>query len=240
MNLKKKVMQNRLPKHVAIILDGNGTWAKKRGLNRQTGHKHGALNLRKIALFSQTLGIQCLSVYAFSTENWKRPTEEVDYLMALPKVFEEEFKDAFEDYDIKVVFTGRRDRLSKENIELLKRVEKETKDRLGLILNVGLDYGGQDEIVRAAQAWSKTSNKPLDVKLFSSYLDTAQLPEVDFLIRPGGHQRLSNYMLWQAAYAELYFTKIPWPAFNEKAFLKAIRVYQKRVRKFGGLKGSKT
>ncbi len=234
---KNKVFKDKLPSHVAIILDGNGTWAKKRGLSRQAGHKQGALNLRKITLFCQTLGINFLSVYAFSTENWKRPTDEVDYLMGLPKVFEEEFNDAFDEYDIKVVFTGRRDRLSEDNKALLKRVEEDTKHRKGLTLNVGIDYGSQDEIVRAAGKWSVSNEKAIDTEKFALYLDTAGMPSIDLLIRPGGHMRLSNYMLWQAAYAELYFTKTTWPAFNEKALLKALKSYQKRVRKFGGLKG---
>jgi undecaprenyl diphosphate synthase len=238
-----KIKEKPLPKHVAIILDGNGRWAKKRGLSRSDGHKYGALNLRRIALLSESLGIDVLSVYAFSTENWKRPQAEVDYLMQLPKVFEEEFKDDFEKYNIRVTFSGRRDRLSKDNIALLKRVEKESENRMGLILNICLDYGSQHELVHATQALATEVKKGIinvnDITeaAIESHLYTKDLPAVDYLIRTSGEVRISNFLLWQIAYAELYFTKTPWPAFKEKQFLKAIKSYQKRNRRFGGLKG---
>lgn len=238
-----KIKQKPLPKHVAIILDGNGRWAKKRGLSRSDGHKHGALNLRRISLLSEKLGIDVLSVYAFSTENWKRPKTEVDYLMQLPKVFEEEFKDDFEKYHIRVVFSGRRDRLSDDNVALLERVEKESKDRTGLILNICLDYGSHHELVEATKAIAGKVEKgtlsidSIDENVIASHLYTKDLPPVDYLIRTSGEVRLSNFLLWQVAYAEFYFTKTPWPAFKERQFLKAIKDYQNRSRRFGGLKG---
>ncbi|MFH5881543.1 isoprenyl transferase [Liberiplasma polymorphum] len=243
MRLKNKVLSNKVPDHIAIILDGNGRWAKKRGLDRSFGHKQGAVNLEKITLECLSLGVKVLSVYAFSTENWKRPKDEIDYLMNLPKVFENEYKDSFEHYDVRVVFSGRRDRLSKENVALLERVEKDSSKRKGIILNVCLDYGSKDELVNAAKAIAKKvkenklSVEAINEEVFQNHLYTKGLPEVDLLIRTSGEIRLSNYLLWQVAYAEFYFTKTHWPAFNEKALYKAIRSYQNRNRKFGGLKG---
>ena len=240
---KQPFKEQTLPTHIAIILDGNGRWAKKRGLDRSMGHKKGAENLQRIALEAQHLGIKVLSVYAFSTENWSRPKDEVNYLMTLPKLFEEEYKDAFKEYDIRVVFSGRRDRLNDENIELLNRVEEKTKDRKGLILNVCLDYGSKTELVEGAKAIAKdvlenkVSLDEVDETYFASKLYTKDLPEVDLLIRTSGEIRLSNYLLWQVAYAEFYFTKTHWPAFHEKALHKALKSYVKRNRKFGGLKG---
>ncbi len=233
---RKNVTKRPLPKHIAIVLDGNGRWAKKRGLPRTAGHQRGAQNLERIAVFASQLGIGVMSVYAFSTENWQRPQAEVDYLMKMPKLFEDEYEEAFRASDIKVVFSGRRDRLSKENIDLLKRVEEESKDRQGMVLNVCLDYGGRDEIVRAIDTL-KNHEEPIDEATLGAALDTGALPPVDLLIRPGGEQRISNFMLWQAAYAELVFMKTPWPAFSKRHLLKAVANYQKRNRRFGGLKG---
>ena len=242
MRLKSKILQKAIPKHLAIILDGNGRWAKKRGLSRQMGHKQGAMNLQRITLAAHEIGVKTLSVYAFSTENWKRPKEEISYLMTLPKLFEDEYKEDFKEYDIKVVFSGRRDRMSEANQALIKRVEEKTKDRQGLILNVCLDYGSQYEIARAAkQVASDVLNKKYGLEAINeskieAHLYTKDLPSVDLLIRTSGEIRLSNFLLWQVAYAEFYFTKKHWPAFNEKALYKAISHYQKRNRKFGGLK----
>ena len=243
MGLKDKVLKQAVPKHIAIILDGNGRWAKKKGLERSFGHKQGAVNLKTITLECLSLGVEVLSVYAFSTENWKRPKDEIDYLMNLPKVFENEYKESFDEYDVRVVFSGRRDRLSRENVELLERVEKESALRKGIILNVCLDYGSKDEIVQATkQIASLVKANQLDVDAINeltiqSHLYTKDLPDVDLLIRTSGELRLSNYLLWQVAYAEFYFTKVHWPAFNRKQLYKAIRDYQNRNRKFGGLKG---
>lgn len=243
MGLKDKILKKPLPKHVAIILDGNGRWAKKHGLERSYGHKQGALNLKTICLEANNLGIEVLSVYAFSTENWKRPKEEIDYLMNLPKVFENEYKDDFKNFDVKVVFSGRRDRFSKENIELLERVEKETSARKGIILNVCIDYGSQDELTQATKLIaSKVKNNALKIDeiteaTINEHLYTYPLPSVDLLIRTSGEIRISNYLLWQIAYAELYFTKVHWPSFGKKQLYKAINNYQNRNRKFGGLKG---
>ena len=242
MALKNIIKSKSMPEHIAIILDGNGRWAKKRKLSRQLGHKQGAVNLQKITLEAHKLGIKYMSVYAFSTENWKRPKDEIEYLMKLPKVFEEEYKDSFKEYDIRVVFSGRRDRLSKDNLALIDRVEDKTKNRKGLTLNVCLDYGSQYEITEAAKALAKDvlENKvtidAIDEAMIESKLYTKHMPNVDLLIRTSGEIRLSNFLLWQVAYAEFYFTKRHWPAFRQKDLYKAVNHYQKRDRKFGGLK----
>ncbi len=243
MGLKKKIRLKTIPQHIAIILDGNGRWAKRRNLPRHMGHKQGAVNLQKITLEAHQLGVNYLSVYAFSTENWKRPKDEIDYLMKLPKVFEEEYKDDFKEYDIRVVFSGRRDRLSKENKDLINRVEEKTKDRQGLTLNVCIDYGSQYEITEAAKSLAKEVKdgalkiEDIDILKMQSHLYTKDLPDVDLLIRTSGEIRLSNFLLWQVAYAEFYFTKVHWPAFKARHLYKAIKHFQKRERKFGGLKG---
>ncbi len=240
---RKKPLLNRVPRHLAIILDGNGRWAKKRGLARTEGHKKGAMNLKNIALFANELGIEVMSVYAFSTENWSRPQEEVDYLMKLPKLFEEQFRDSFKDNSIRVAFSGRRDRLSKANVDLLERIEKDTASRDGMTLNICLDYGSKDEIIRAVKEVVKEvqENKlPLDAiheETLGKHLYTSEFPDVDYLIRTSGELRLSNFLLWQVAYAEFYFTKTPWPAFGRTKFLRALISYAKRQRRFGGLKG---
>jgi undecaprenyl diphosphate synthase len=245
MNLEKRVLSNKIPSHIAIILDGNGRWAKKRKLPRTFGHKVGADNLNKTAINCSKLGIKVLSVYAFSTENWSRPKEEVDFLMKLPLEFEKSYKDNFREYDIKVMFSGRRDRFSKENVELLNRIEEKTKDRSGLILNVCFDYGSYTEMLCATKEISqlykddKIKLDDINEELFESHLYTKDLPKLDLLIRTSGELRISNYLLWQLAYSELYFTKKLWPEFNNKQLLIAIDNYQKRNRTYGGIKEKK-
>ena len=245
MNLEKRVLSKKIPSHIAIILDGNGRWAKKRKLPRTFGHKVGADNLNKTAINCSKLGIKVLSVYAFSTENWNRPKEEVDFLMKLPLEFEKSYKDNFRKHDIKVMFSGRRDRFSKENIELLNRIEEKTKDRSGLILNVCFDYGSYTEMLCATKEISqlykddKIKIEDINEKLFESHLYTKDLPKLDLLIRTSGELRISNFLLWQLAYSELYFTKKLWPEFNNKQLLIALDNYQKRNRTYGGVKEKK-
>jgi undecaprenyl diphosphate synthase len=245
MNLEKRVFSNKIPNHIAIILDGNGRWAKKRRLPRTFGHKVGAENLKTTTINCSKLGIKALSVYAFSTENWSRPKEEVDYLMKLPRELEKSFKGNFEEYDIKVMFSGRRDRFSKENKELLNKIEEKTKDRSGLILNICFDYGSYTEMLTATKEISKLYKEgkikldDINEELFSNHLYTKDLPKLDLLIRTSGELRISNFLLWQLAYSELYFTKKLWPEFNYKQLLIAIDNYQKRNRTYGGLKEKK-
>jgi undecaprenyl diphosphate synthase len=242
MSLESRVLSGNIPKHIAIIMDGNGRWAKRRGMPRTFGHQKGSENMRNVAIHANELGVKALSVYAFSTENWKRPQAEVDFLMALPKQFEEQFKGSFEKHDIRVMFSGRKDRFPKEVQELIKRVEEKTKDRKGLILNICFDYGSYTEILSGvkeiAESYKKGDIKLDDIneELMYDHLYTRELPKLDLLIRTSGELRISNFLLWQLAYSELYFTKTPWPAFNKKALLKAILDFQTRNRRFGGLK----
>ena len=231
-----------MPRHVAIILDGNGRWAKRRGRPRTYGHEKGALNIKTVAMEAHRLGIEVLSVYAFSTENWKRPESETGFLMKLPKRFEESYRDDFKEADIRVVFSGRRDRIGEDNRKFMEESEEKTKDREGMVVNICFDYGGRTEITEATRTIArqvKSGEIPVDSiteETVDDHLYHPELPPVDLLIRTSGAQRLSNYMLWEASYAELYFTKTHWPAFNEKKLQKAIDDYQKRDRKFGGLK----
>ena len=238
---KKKENLN-IPAHVAIILDGNGRWAKKRGMPRTYGHQKGVENIRRVALAASDFGIKALSVYAFSTENWKRPKAEVDFLMKLPGEFEKKFKDDFEKHDIKVTFSGRKTHLSKENLEILERITKNTSQRKGLVLNICFDYGSQTEITEAVKLIAEDVKKglvePKDItkEMIEENLYTKDLPKLDLLIRPSGEVRLSNFLLWQAAYAELYFCDTYWPAFSKKTLEKALVDFTKRNRRFGGLK----
>ncbi len=244
MKRREKLMQKPIPRHIAVIMDGNGRWAKRRGRERSYGHRMGALNIKTITLEAHRLGVEAFSIYAFSTENWKRPKEEIDFLMSLPTAFEEDFKETFETEQIRVRFSGRRDRISEKNREYMQEIEDKTKDREGLVLNICFDYGGRYEITQAArkiaEACMEGALKPEDIdeSTVESRLYTTGLPPVDLLIRTSGEQRTSNFLPWQLAYAEFYFTKTHWPAFKERALHRALRSFQKRNRKFGGLKGA--
>jgi len=242
--MKKVKLDNNLiiPEHIAIILDGNGRWAKKRKMPRTYGHQRGVENIRTIAIAASNMGIKALSVYAFSTENWSRPKPEVDFLMKLPGEFEKRFKDEFKKHDIKVMFSGRKTHLSQENLTILERITENTKDRKGLILNICFDYGSRTEIIEAIKLIAqdvldgKTKIDEITESNIENYLYTKDLPKLDLLIRPSGEIRLSNFLLWQAAYAELYFCETYWPAFSQKDLEKAIIDFSKRERRFGGLK----
>ena len=239
----KKLKTITIPKHLAIILDGNGRWAQARGLSRTQGHQVGIENIKKVALLCQSMGVQALSVFAFSTENWNRPQPEVDYLMTLPSEFEKKFSADFEKYDIKVVFSGRKSKLSNENLVILDRITDLSKDRKGLILNVCFDYGSYTEITEAVKTITQEvidgqlSIDQITSDVITSHLYTKDLPPLDLLIRTSGELRLSNFLLWQAAYAEFYFTSVHWPAFNKTELLKAFESYSKRQRRFGAIKG---
>ncbi len=245
MSVESRVLSGYIPRHIAIIMDGNGRWAKKRNMPRTFGHKKGSENLKNIAIECNELGIKALSVYAFSTENWSRPKAEIDYLMNLPSKFEETFKGKFEENDIRVIFSGRKNRFPKNVQDLIKRVEEKTKNRKGLILNICFDYGSYTEILDGVKEISELY-KNGDIKLedinedlMKNHLYTKELPDLDLLIRTSGEERISNFLLWQLAYSELYFPKVHWPAFNKKQLLKAIDNFQKRNRRFGGLKEEK-
>jgi len=221
--------EKMIPAHVAIILDGNGRWAKKYGQPRSFGHYQGGRNLFTIAKAAKNLGIKKLTVYAFSTENWKRPEDEVNYLMTKPIEMFHKNRDRISEIDYKITFVGRRDRFSKELLEVIHIIEEETKAHQGFELTIAADYGSYDEIVRAANL----SEKPITIKSIEANLMVKE--PIDLLIRTSGEQRLSNFLLWQASYAEFYFAKVHWPAFSEKELKKALKSYQERQRRFGGL-----
>ncbi len=234
-------MEYKVPSHVAIIMDGNGRWAKNRGLKRTNGHKKGAEALKKISEYVYDKHIKILSVFAFSTENWKRDKEEVDYLMNLfIKAFKENFE-VVKKKNVKVIFSGVKEKLSDKVIKQMDKMMDDTKDNKNGIFNICLNYGGQDEIVEATKKISKeVVNGNIDIKdinkdMFNKYLFN-DLPPIDLLIRTSGEYRISNFMLWQMAYAELYFTDTLWPDFDEKEFDKALDSYNKRDRRFGGVK----
>ncbi|MBU0996859.1 MAG: isoprenyl transferase [Firmicutes bacterium] len=241
--MSKKLESITIPKHIAIILDGNGRWAKKRHMPRTFGHRKGVENIKTIALEANNLGIKALTVYAFSTENWNRPEDEVNYLMTLPSEFEKQFSGDFEKYDIRVIFSGRRTKLSNENLVIMRRMETDTLNRSGLILNICFDYGSYDEITEAVKEISKEvldgkiSYQDIVPDMITKRLSTKELPPLDLLIRPSGEQRLSNFLLWQASYAELYFCDVYWPAFSKKDLEKAIMEFNRRERRFGEIKG---
>ena len=232
---KKK--ENRvLPEHIAIIMDGNGRWAKKRSLPRTAGHIAGAKTFKNIARYCNKIGLKYLTVYAFSTENWKRPQAEVDGIMNLLRDY---LKDAenFKHENIKVKFIGDLEPLADDIKELIKKDEDGSKDATGLKLNIAINYGGRDEITKAVKKIAAEGINPDDITeaTISEHLYTAGMPDPDFIIRPSGEYRLSNYLIWQSAYAEYWFSDVLWPDFTPKHLEKAIDEYNHRNRRFGGV-----
>ncbi|WP_422123518.1 isoprenyl transferase [Planococcus sp. X10-3] len=232
-----------IPSHIAIIMDGNGRWAKKRSLPRVAGHHEGMKTVRKITRLANGLGVDVLTLYAFSTENWKRPKVEVDFLMRLPEEFLSTFLPELVSENVKVEMMGDHTNLPKHTLKAITKAKEATKDNTGLVLNFALNYGSRAEIVDsvkvlAAQVAAGTLD-PEDIteEHINSGLMTKSLPEPDLLIRTSGEVRLSNFMLWQLAYTEFWFTDTLWPDFNEDSLVEAIDNYQKRNRRFGGLKG---
>jgi undecaprenyl diphosphate synthase len=229
------------PQHIAIIMDGNGRWAQSRNLARREGHKEGVKTLKKIVKHAADQDISSLTVYAFSTENWKRPKAEVDFLLALMKrTMRREVKELL-DNGVRVNFIGRKEGLSKNLIKEIEKIEKQSENNKRLTLNIAFNYGGRAEIVDAAKKIiSEAKNNDfaldeLDEDKFSSYLYNSQFKDIELLIRTGGDKRLSNFLLWQSAYAELYFTNTYWPDFDETELDAALEDFQNRERKFGGL-----
>ena len=232
------------PRHIAIIMDGNGRWATKRGLPRTVGHKAGAETFRRIATYCKEIGVKYLTVYAFSTENWKRSADEVAAIMGLLKRYLLEAVDTMERDHIRLHFFGDMGPIAPE-LRALARETDEITEHLSagdFQANVCLNYGGRDEILRAARSFAAAcaagERKPeeLDEALFASYLDSAGIPDPDLVIRPSGELRLSNFLLWQSAYAEFYFTDVPWPDFDKAELDRAIAAYHQRDRRFGGVK----
>ena len=224
----------KIPKHVGIILDGNGRWAKEKGLKRSAGHLAGYKNLLKISKYILNKGTKYLSVYAFSTENFNRPKDEVDYLMNLFMVGFKKDSKYFTKENVRVVFSGRRDKLSNEVLSAMDKMMDETKNNTNGTLNICLNYGGRAEIVDAVNRIINDDIKDVDEKIFAKYL-YHDLPDIDLMIRTSGELRISNFMLWQISYAELYFPKCYFPDFNKHEYDKALLEYTKRDRRFGGL-----
>ncbi len=234
-------MDYKIPNHVAIIMDGNGRWAQKRGLKRTKGHQRGAKVLKKISEYVYDKKIKVLSVFAFSTENWKRDKEEVDYLMDLfIKVFKDNFK-SIKEKGVKIVFSGLKTKLNDKVLKEMEKMTEETKNNKNGVFNICLNYGGQDEIVEATKKIvsdvkeGKIKIDDINKDMYNNYLFN-DLPPIDLMIRTSGEFRISNFMLWQMAYAELYFTDVLWPDFDEKELDKAIDSFNKRDRRFGGVK----
>lgn len=225
-------------KHLAIIMDGNGRWAKKNMLPRTAGHYKGVEVLRNITIYANKLGIKCLTVYAFSTENWKRSIDEVSYIMSLPKIFFESYIKELMENNVKVMIIGQKDLIPEETMSVINDAIETTKNNTGLILNFAFNYGGRDEIVNAAKNYALDYKQgkvnDLDEDVFSNYLFTKDLPEVDLIIRTASEQRLSNFLLWQAAYAEFVFVDELWPDFSNEVLDRCIEEYNNRKRNFGG------
>lgn len=235
---------DRLPKHIAIILDGNGRWAKQRNLPRSEGHRQGGENLKKLVDVILELEIPYISLYTFSTENWKRPKSEIQSLWNLLQEFFTKYLEECKQKQICIKVSGDISKLPKASQEILNKAVQETKKNKRLLANFCINYGSQQEILRAVNQiiqikieQYKNTGKISDIKIkeFEKHLYTYPLPSVDLLIRPGGEQRISNFLLWQCAYAELYFTDVLWPDFSREELFKALEWYSGRERRFGGL-----
>ena len=240
-DLLARVDKTKLPRHVAIIMDGNGRWANVRGLLRSAGHTAGVKTLKQILKTAVNLKLEALTVYAFSTENWKRPLPEVDFLMHLFSDYLEREKQEMHANNVRIKFLGRTEDFSPALQKLIRESVELMKNNTGVKFNVAADYGGQDEIVRAAQKISRRVQtgellpENISAQIFADELDTAGQPPVDLLIRTGDEMRLSNFLLWQTAYAEFWFTETPWPEFTPEEFIDALIDFGNRSRRFGAL-----
>ena len=233
---KKKTAERALPRHIAIIMDGNGRWAKKRKMPRSAGHIAGAKTFKDIARYCNKIGLEYLTVYAFSTENWKRPKEEVEGIMNLLRDY---LRDAenFKDENIRVRFIGNLEPLADDIKALIEKNEKGSENATGLNLNIAINYGGRDEITNAVKTIVESGMDAKDITedTISQNLYTKGMPDPDFIIRPSGEYRLSNYLIWQSAYAEYWFSDVLWPDFTSRHLEKAIEEYNNRNRRFGGV-----
>lgn len=233
MFFKNNSIPNNLPTHIAFIIDGNGRWAKKRGLPRSLGHKAGLVALKNTIKNCFEIGISYVSIYGFSTENWKRPQEEINYLFNLFREFiANDFNELFSK-DVKLNIMGDYTKFPADLVTEIEKAVEKTKEKTKFVLNLGINYGGRDEIIRAVNNIIKDNLKEVDSTTFSNYLYTSGLPDPDFIVRTSGENRISNFMLWQNAYSEFYFPKIYWPDFNKKQLIKSLQVYAKRNRRFG-------
>ena len=231
-----------IPQHIAIILDGNGRWAKKKGMPRNYGHTQGSKNVERICEDAYKMGVKYLTVYAFSTENWKRPKEEVDALMNLLRNYMKTCLKTAEKNQMRVRVLGDKTALDDDIRKRIAELEEATKNNDGLNFQIALNYGSRDEMIRAMKNMcmdvkdGKVEANQIDEKLFETYLDTHDIPDPDLMIRTSGEQRLSNYLLWQLAYSEFYFTDVLWPDFTKEDLAEAIEYYNGRDRRFGGVK----
>lgn len=241
---KKKIETldiDNIPKHIGVIMDGNGRWARKRGLPRTSGHKAGAKTLETIADYCSSIGVRVLTAYAFSTENWNRPADEVNAIMDLLYDYLIEAKTKFVKNDAKLIISGDKSKFSDKLKLAMDDAVAATENCKKITINLALNYGGRDEIVRATKslckqtADGKLNPDNIDEIVFAAELDTAAMPEVDLIIRPSGEMRLSNFLLWQAAYAEFWYSDVCWPDFSPDDMKTAIIDYQKRSRRFGGV-----
>ena len=233
-----------VPQHIAIILDGNGRWAKAKGMPRNYGHAQGSKNVEKICEEAWRMGIKYLTVYAFSTENWSRPENEVAALMKLLRNYMKTCLKTAAKNDMKIRVIGDIEPLDDDIKSRIRELEAATTDNGGLNFTIALNYGSRDELTRAAQkmakdcAEGKIKAEEIDESVFETYLDTHGIPDPDMMIRTSGEQRLSNYLLWQLAYSEFYFTDVPWPDFTKEELVKAIEEYNHRHRRFGKVEGA--
>ena len=236
---------NTLPCHIAIIMDGNGRWAQKKGLPRTFGHRAGVETLREIVMTASELGIKVLTAYAFSTENWQRPADEVSLLMSLLAEYLDNEINELDENNVQIRFIGKLEELAPALQTKIEKAQTQTACNTGLILNLAVNYGGRAELTRAVKIITEKVVKQelaiedINEKIIEENLYTSNLPAPDLLIRPSGDFRISNFLLWQVAYAEFWFTEINWPDFKPENFLQAIRDYQQRERRFGGLKNTK-
>ena len=229
-----EIDKTNLPMHIGIIMDGNGRWAKKRRMPRNVGHRAGAEVLKKITTYADEIGIKAITAYTFSTENWKRPQAEIDGIMALLREYLLDYKKNLGDKNAVIKVIGDRSVLDEDIIELMAKTEEFTKDNTGVVLCLAINYGGQDEIVRAVNKLVADGEES-NAENIGNNLYTSDLPPVDLIIRPSGEKRLSNFLLWQSAYAELWYDDILWPDFSIEKFNEAIIDFQKRNRRFGGV-----
>ena len=233
-------MNLKIPKHVAIILDGNGRWATRRGLPRTVGHKAGIEAVKRTVEGANELGIEVLSFFAFSTENWKRDKAEIDAIFEILRTYLKENEEEYLGKNLKLLTMGDISKLPEDIYKKFEELKDKTKNNTGMIVNIGLNYGGRDEIVRAFNTLLKEGKKVTNEDEIKEYLYTNSLPDPDFIIRTSGEQRLSNFMLYQCAYSELYFPKVLWPDFNKKHLITALKNYSKRDRRYGGITKEKT
>lgn len=240
-HLANAVDRSKLPRHIAIVMDGNGRWAKRFGMPRQAGHAAGSETFRRIATDCKELGIEYLTVYAFSTENWKRPQQEVSAIMDLFRQYLSEAIDKMSADRVRLAFFGDLSALSADIVEMINRATEESSHFEGLQVNICINYGGRDEILHATASLARRcmqgeiAPEQIDEEMFSSCLYSAGIPDPDLIIRPSGEYRVSNFLLWQSAYSEYYFTRVLWPDFDRQELIHAIEAYQSRSRRFGGI-----